>query len=134
VLAVEGDISQPATADRITGDALARFGRIDTLVNNAGVFVSKPFTDYTAAALTRASLTRWAALTAEPAKIIQPALAASGHRDIMAPTINSYILAQHIPDGQLITYPDSGHGFLFQYTSLFVAHVARFLDTDAAFA
>src|SRR5260370_10581826 len=48
VLAVEGDISQPATADRITGDALARFGRIDTLVNNAGVFVSKPFTDYTA--------------------------------------------------------------------------------------
>jgi NAD(P)-dependent dehydrogenase (short-subunit alcohol dehydrogenase family) len=48
VLAVEGDISQPATADRITGDALARFGRIDTLVNNAGVFFSKPFTDYTA--------------------------------------------------------------------------------------
>ena len=48
MLAVEGDISQPATADRITGDALARFGRIDTLVNNAGVFVSKPFTDYTA--------------------------------------------------------------------------------------
>ncbi|HWN01201.1 MAG TPA: SDR family oxidoreductase [Streptosporangiaceae bacterium] len=48
VLAVEGGISQPATADRITGDALARFGRIDTLVNNAGVFVSKPFTDYTA--------------------------------------------------------------------------------------
>ena len=48
VLAVEGDISQPATADRITGDALARFGRIDTLVNNAGVYISKPFTDYTA--------------------------------------------------------------------------------------
>jgi NAD(P)-dependent dehydrogenase (short-subunit alcohol dehydrogenase family) len=48
VLAVEGDICQPATADRITGDALARSGRIDTLVNNAGVFVSKPFTDYTA--------------------------------------------------------------------------------------
>ena len=48
VLAVEGDISQPATADRITGDALARFGRIDTLVNNAGVFVSKPFTGDTA--------------------------------------------------------------------------------------
>ncbi|HWN00639.1 MAG TPA: hypothetical protein VNO54_26615 [Streptosporangiaceae bacterium] len=52
--------------------------------------------------------TRWAALTAGLATIIQPALVASGHRDIMAPTINSYILAQHIPDAQLITYPDSG--------------------------
>jgi len=45
---VEGDVSQPATADRIVGKALERFGRIDTLVNNAGVFISKPFTDYTA--------------------------------------------------------------------------------------
>ena len=49
VLTVEGDIAQPATADRIVVGALERFGRIDTLVNNAGVFVAKPFTDYTAA-------------------------------------------------------------------------------------
>ncbi len=49
VLTVEGDIAKPATADRIVESALERFGRIDTLVNNAGVFVSKPFTDYTAA-------------------------------------------------------------------------------------
>jgi len=49
VLTVEGDITKPATADRIVEGALDRFGRIDTLVNNAGVFVSKPFTDYTAA-------------------------------------------------------------------------------------
>jgi len=49
VLTVEGDIAKPATADRIVDGALERFGRIDTLVNNAGVFVSKPFTDYTAA-------------------------------------------------------------------------------------
>ena len=48
VLAVEGDVSEPATAERIVGEALGRFGRVDTLVNNAGVFVSKPFTDYTA--------------------------------------------------------------------------------------
>ena len=48
VLTVEGDIAKPATADRIIEGALGRFGRIDTLVNNAGVFVSKPFTDYTA--------------------------------------------------------------------------------------
>ena len=47
VLAVEGDVSQPATADRIVSGALERFGRIDTLVNNAGVFIGKAFTDYT---------------------------------------------------------------------------------------
>ena len=48
VLAVDGDISDPATADRIVAEALEAFGRIDTLVNNAGVYVSKPFIDYTA--------------------------------------------------------------------------------------
>jgi NAD(P)-dependent dehydrogenase (short-subunit alcohol dehydrogenase family) len=49
VLTVAGDITEPATADRIIDGALERFGRIDTLVNNAGVFISKPFTEYTAA-------------------------------------------------------------------------------------
>ena len=48
VLTVEADIAQPETADRIIGEALERFGRIDTLVNDAGVYISKPFTDYTA--------------------------------------------------------------------------------------
>jgi NAD(P)-dependent dehydrogenase (short-subunit alcohol dehydrogenase family) len=48
VLAVAGDISERATADQIISQAIDRFGRVDTLVNNAGVFVSKPFTDYTA--------------------------------------------------------------------------------------
>jgi NAD(P)-dependent dehydrogenase (short-subunit alcohol dehydrogenase family) len=48
VLAVEGDVSKPATADLIVGEALERFGRIDTLVNDAGVFISKPFAEYTA--------------------------------------------------------------------------------------
>jgi len=49
VLTVAGDVSDPATAERIAAGALDRFGRIDTLVNNAGVFMSKPFTEYTAA-------------------------------------------------------------------------------------
>ncbi len=47
VLTVAGDISQQATADQIISQAIARFGRVDTLINNAGVFLSKPFTDYT---------------------------------------------------------------------------------------
>ena len=48
VLTVAGDIANFETADRIIGGALERFGRIDTLVNNPGRFISKPFTDYTA--------------------------------------------------------------------------------------
>jgi NAD(P)-dependent dehydrogenase (short-subunit alcohol dehydrogenase family) len=47
ILAVAGDIADPKTAERIVSQALERFGRIDTLVNNAGIFVAKPFTDYT---------------------------------------------------------------------------------------
>jgi NAD(P)-dependent dehydrogenase (short-subunit alcohol dehydrogenase family) len=48
VAAVDGDVSEQATAERILAAALGRFGRVDTLVNNAGVFISKPFTGYTA--------------------------------------------------------------------------------------
>ncbi len=48
VLTVAGDIAEQATADQIISQATDRFGRVDTLVNNAGIFVSKPFTDYTA--------------------------------------------------------------------------------------
>ena len=47
VLAVPGDIADPATPERVITAAVERFGRIDTLVNNAGIFVAKPFTDYT---------------------------------------------------------------------------------------
>jgi len=47
ILAVAGDIADPKTAHRIASQALERFGRIDTLVNNAGIFIAKPFTDYT---------------------------------------------------------------------------------------
>jgi NAD(P)-dependent dehydrogenase (short-subunit alcohol dehydrogenase family) len=49
ILAVAGDIADPAVGARVIERALATFGRVDTLVNNAGVFVAKPFTDYTAA-------------------------------------------------------------------------------------
>ena len=49
LVTVAADITERATAERIVDAALRRFGRIDTLVNNAGVLISKPFTDYTAA-------------------------------------------------------------------------------------
>ena len=49
LLTVSGDLCDPATADRITGAALERFGRVDTLVNTASIHLARPFTDYTAA-------------------------------------------------------------------------------------
>ena len=49
VVTVQGDISEQATADEIIGMATDRFGRVDTLINNAGIFLSKPFTEYTPA-------------------------------------------------------------------------------------
>jgi NAD(P)-dependent dehydrogenase (short-subunit alcohol dehydrogenase family) len=46
-LTVRGDIAEVETAQMIVEQAVSRFGRIDTLINNAGMFISKPFTDYT---------------------------------------------------------------------------------------
>ena len=66
LVTVKGDHADPATANQIVDGALDRFGRIDTLVNNAGVYRSKPFTDYTAADYARAvgvNLTRFFWLT-----------------------------------------------------------------------
>jgi NAD(P)-dependent dehydrogenase (short-subunit alcohol dehydrogenase family) len=59
-LTVQGDIADPDTARRVTEHALERFGRIDSLINNAGIYIGKPFTDYTLddyAAITAVNLT-----------------------------------------------------------------------------
>jgi NAD(P)-dependent dehydrogenase (short-subunit alcohol dehydrogenase family) len=47
LVTVAGDIADAETSERVVAAALERFGRIDTLVNNAGIFIAKPFTDYT---------------------------------------------------------------------------------------
>jgi NAD(P)-dependent dehydrogenase (short-subunit alcohol dehydrogenase family) len=47
VVTVGGDIADLSTAEQVIAAGMERFGRIDTLVNNAGIFISKPFTDYT---------------------------------------------------------------------------------------
>ncbi|HZZ46947.1 MAG TPA: SDR family oxidoreductase [Pseudonocardia sp.] len=66
VLAVPGDIADPATAQRVVEQAVDRFGRIDALVNNAGIFIAKPFTDYTSqdyAAIVGVNLTGFFSIT-----------------------------------------------------------------------
>jgi NAD(P)-dependent dehydrogenase (short-subunit alcohol dehydrogenase family) len=47
VLAVPGDVAEPGVGARIVEAALKRYGRVDTVVNNAGIFIAKPFTEYT---------------------------------------------------------------------------------------
>ncbi|MCW2865070.1 MAG: alpha/beta hydrolase fold protein [Actinoallomurus sp.] len=62
--------------------------------------------------------------------IKQPVLVVNGNDDIIIPTINSYVLQQHLPDAQLILHPDSNHGAHFQYPDLFVAYTKQFLDGE----
>ncbi|KAK0639501.1 Alpha/Beta hydrolase protein [Cercophora newfieldiana] len=57
-----------------------------------------------------------------------PVLVANGHDDYMVPTVNSWVAQQQLPNAQLIVYPNSGHGFLFQYAALFAKHVVLFLE------
>ena len=65
--------------------------------------------------------------------LTQPALVVNGSSDVIIYTVNSLILQQNLPNAQLILYPDSNHGSQFQYPSLFVADVARFLGAETPF-
>ena len=65
--------------------------------------------------------------------IAQPTLVINGSNDVLVYTVNSLILQQNLPNAQLILYPDSNHGSQYQYPTLFVADVTRFLDAEVAF-
>ena len=65
--------------------------------------------------------------------IAQPTLVINGSNDVLVYTVNSLILQQNLPNAQLILYPDSNHASQYQYPTLFVADVTRFLDAEVAF-
>jgi pimeloyl-ACP methyl ester carboxylesterase len=79
-----------------------------------------------------AAMAAWEKVGGEPysdlKKIKQPVLVTNGNNDIMIPTVNSFTLSEHLPNAQLIIYPDSGHGSLFQHAGAFTSHVFEFLD------
>jgi pimeloyl-ACP methyl ester carboxylesterase len=60
--------------------------------------------------------------------ITQPVFVASASNDLIIPTVDAFVLARRLPNAQFILYPDSGHGFLFQYHRLFGKHATLFLD------
>jgi pimeloyl-ACP methyl ester carboxylesterase len=60
--------------------------------------------------------------------IRQPTLILNGGNDVIIYSVNSFILQQHLPNAQLILYPDANHGSQYQYPELFVRHVAMFLS------
>jgi pimeloyl-ACP methyl ester carboxylesterase len=65
--------------------------------------------------------------------IRQPTLVVNGGNDVIIYSVNSFILQQHLPDAQLILYPDGNHGSQYQYPDLFVRHVSLFLsESDRA--
>jgi pimeloyl-ACP methyl ester carboxylesterase len=66
-------------------------------------------------------------------EITHPTLVINGSNDVIVYTVNSFILQQHLPNAQLILYPDSNHGSQYQYPVLFVADVTRFLDAAVPF-
>ena len=91
-----------------------------------------------AALAQRAAIAKWGAKREHAwdylKDIKQPTLVVNGSNDVIIYTINSYILQQNLPNAQLIIYPDSAHGSLFQYPTLFVADVTRFLNAEAPFS
>ncbi|WP_158814584.1 alpha/beta fold hydrolase [Methylocapsa sp. S129] len=86
----------------------------------------------------RAAIAKWGAKREHAwdylKDVKQPTLIVNGSNDVIIYTINSYILQQNLPNAQLVIYPDSAHGSLFQYPALFVADMTRFLNAEAPFS
>jgi pimeloyl-ACP methyl ester carboxylesterase len=86
----------------------------------------------------RAAIVKWGAKHEHAwdylRKIKQPTLVINGSSDVIIYTINSYILQQNLPNAQLVIYPDSAHGSLYQHPELFVRHVTMFLSAGDPWA
>ncbi len=108
LLNLQGDISDPETSDRVIGATIGRFGRIDTLVNDAGVYIEKPFIDYTAedyATVVGVNLTGFFMLTQRA--ITEMLKAGRGHVVNISTTLVDFANSK-IPS--VLGVPDQGRG------------------------
>jgi pimeloyl-ACP methyl ester carboxylesterase len=82
------------------------------------------------------SLAKWGAPRENPFEylkaIAQPTLVVNGDNDVIVYSVNSWILQQHLPNAQLILYPDANHGSQYQYPERFVHHASLFLSEEDA--
>jgi pimeloyl-ACP methyl ester carboxylesterase len=80
------------------------------------------------------AIAKWGAPQEKPFEYLesirQPTLVVNGGKDVIVYSVNSFILQQHLPNAQLILYPDANHGSQYQYPELFVRHVSMFLSAD----
>jgi pimeloyl-ACP methyl ester carboxylesterase len=67
-------------------------------------------------------------------RIQQPTLVVNGVHDEMIPVSNSYYLSENLPNAVLLTYPDAGHGSLFQWHDSFTRQAKAFITSDSPFA
>jgi pimeloyl-ACP methyl ester carboxylesterase len=79
---------------------------------------------------------KWGAPQEKPFEYLksirQPALVVNGDNDVIIYSVNSSILQRHLPNAQLILYPDANHGSQYQYPERFVRHVSLFLSEEEA--
>jgi pimeloyl-ACP methyl ester carboxylesterase len=83
-----------------------------------------------------AAIGEWGAPREKPFEYLksirQPTLVVNGGRDVIVYSVNSFILQQHLPDAELILYPDANHGSQYQYPERFVRQVSQFLSEQEA--
>jgi pimeloyl-ACP methyl ester carboxylesterase len=79
------------------------------------------------------SIREWGAIPPENrfamlGRIRQPTLIVHGNKDVVVAPINAFLLAQHLPNAQLIIYPDASHGAQSQHAEIFLEHAKLFLN------
>jgi len=110
----------------------------DPLATGREVILREPVSGPEIAQAQMAAFREWDQITGERFAVLkgirEPTLVVNGVHDEMIAVRISYWLGENLPNAVLLTYPDSGHGSLFQFHESFTRHAAAFLNSDSQFA